>query len=212
MAKKKIRKLNKWKIISLIVVVLSIIALASYLLFFHNNKSGNDDNGSTVIDSVNNYKLDDNKTTYYKNLFAKLKEELKKEEVNEETYATLITQLFVSDFFTLDNKVSSSDIGGTQFVYESYQDDFESSAKTTIYNHVESNIYGDRDQDLPIVHSVDVISIDKISYDYLDLTDDDAYEIEVQITYEKDMGYQDKAILTLVHNNDLLEIVKMSEE
>ena len=39
-------------------------------------------------------------------------------DLKEEEYAKVISQLFVTDLFTLDNKLTSNDIGGLQFIYK----------------------------------------------------------------------------------------------
>ena len=133
------------------------------------------------------------------------------DEIDEEKYASVICQLFLADFFNLDNKISNNDIGGTQFIYESFREDFEKLAQESIYHYVENNIYGDRKQELPIVTEVSVVDIKEASYTYLDESDDNAYQIDLKIIYEKDMGYQEDVTLVLVHHNERLEIIKMME-
>lgn len=210
----KKRKINHKKTIKILILFVSVIVVIALVFLFINKvfNKNTSTNKVSVIDTVGTYTLDDNETAYYKNLFNQLKEELKKTSVNEENYAKLITQLFITDFFTLDNKISKNDIGGLQFVYNNYRSDFEKNAKDTIYHSIKNNLYGDRNQELPVVHSVEVTRITKNNYSYLDQKDSNAYYIDVQITYEKDLSYQKTASLILVHNNDLLEIAKMSNE
>lgn len=209
--KKKKRKLNVKRIAILIIVLIAIaVALA---LIFGKPKQKKPKEEKKVVDKLEKYGyvLEEDQTKYYNELFQSLKEELNKEEVNEETYATLVAQLFTSDFFTLSNKTTKADIGGVQYVLESYQDDFVKYARDSIYHHVESDIYGDRKQELPTVTSVSVDSITQVSHSYLEEEDEEAYEINVTISYEKDLGYQTKAKLYLVHSDIKLEVVKMEE-
>lgn len=209
MKETKKRRLNKQKLLILMSIILVLILIVVFYL--NSKKSDNDDKQtSNVIDTVSGYTLDDNETAYYKNLFNQLKGELNKTEIDEEKYATLISQLFISDFLTLSNKINKNDIGGIQFIYKDYRKNFEKSAKESIYHTVESNIYGDRKQELPTVHSIEVVKVTSKSYNYLNKNDDNAYYISLQVTYEKDLGYQKNVNLILVHNNELLEIVKMS--
>ena len=70
------------------------------------------------------YKLKDNKSESYKKLFAKLEEELKKDSVDEEKYAKLISEMFILDFYSLDEKVAKTDVGGTDFIYQESLNDF----------------------------------------------------------------------------------------
>ncbi len=207
----KKRKLNVKKLIRFIILLLVIILLIYFLIIgikkLFNNK--NDVNDVNIVDTIKSYTLDENETSYYKNLFSQLKNELNKSSINEEEYAKIISKLFISDFFTLDNKISKNDIGGTQFVYKEYRNDFEKYAKDTIYHSLKNNLYNNRNQELPIVHSVDITKITQGEYKYLEKVDSNAYFIDLSITYEKDLGYQKKASLVLVHNDDLLEIVKM---
>lgn len=165
-----------------------------------------------VVDKLADYgyELVENKGNYYESLFKELKAELNQTEVDYDRYATIISQLFITDFFTLENKTSKNDIGGTQFVYKNFQTDFEKLAKAGIYHSVKSNIYGDRKQELPVVSKVEVTNLSKREYDYLDQTDENAYTIDVTITYEKELGYQKEATLVLVHVENRLELVKMS--
>ena len=164
-----------------------------------------------VIDSIGDfeYELSDNKTKYYVGLFDELKNLLKKDDYEEEEYALLISKLFLSDFYDLDSKVMQSDVGGTQFVYSLYRSDFESGAIDNIYKFVESNVYGDRKQELPSVKSVDKVSIEQKSFDYGDVIDFDAYYVTLDIEYGKDFDYPTEVLLVLIHNEDKLEIAKM---
>ena len=59
----------------------------------------------------------------------------------------LISKLFVIDFYSLNSALNKNDIGGKEFVYRNYQEDFSKLAKETIYKYVENNIYGKRNQE-----------------------------------------------------------------
>lgn len=205
MAVKKRRRVKKIYIVILGLVLL--IFLGSKLLFNNSNTTEK----VKVSDKIEEYGyvLNDNETKYYKKLFNSLKKELSNEKVNEEEYAKLIAQLFVTDFFNLDNKENKNDIGGTQFVYTDFQSDFEKLAKDSIYKSIENDMYSSREQELPIVANTEVITVEKISYEYLNNTDSEAYEITIEIEYKKDLEYQDKCTIILVHSNNKLEIVKM---
>ena len=97
-------------------------------------------------------------------MFFKLKEQLSQDQINEEQYAKLVAQLFVADFYTINNKISNDDIGGIQFVHPDIRANFILKAKDTIYKYVKNNIYGNRHQELPIVTNVKIENITKENY------------------------------------------------
>ncbi len=156
-----------------------------------------------------NYNLDENDPAYVSELFKELKEELEKEPKDEEKYASLLSQIFLADFFTLNSATNKNDIGGTQFVLSSYKDSFIKKAKDTVYRYVENNIYGKREQELPIVSKVDVKKIEKKAYTTDKITDANAYYVNCEIHYKEELEYQVYANLILIHNENKLEIAVM---
>lgn len=156
------------------------------------------------------YSLNENDSEYFKEKFMLLKDELKKDKIDEETYASLISELFVIDFFSLDSSINKNDVGGVQFVYKDYQNDFVNYAKEGIYKYVENNIYNDRKQELPLVKNTEIKSIknEKVSFEN-DVEDTNAYIVKVLIEYEEDLEYPTEVELTIIHSNDKLEIAKM---
>ena len=212
MAKKK-RRVNKKKIRIFVLVVLLIVILLA-LAIWQGNKLLNSNKEAKVIKVVDKideygYNLNENETDYYKKIFKKLKKELSKDAPDEEEYAKLISQLFISDFYSLNNSTSKNDVGGIQFVYTDFQNDFVNLAKESVYSTVESNIYGERKQKLPVVSEVVVNELRQESFEYSDKSDDAAYVVDLTVNYKEDMGYQKDIILTLIHNENKLEIAKM---
>lgn len=212
MEKVKVRKVNYRRVAIVVVVGLIILGLLIFgIVKVCSPKKKMEQKPIQVVDTLEEYgyTLDENETGYYKELFNLLKKELNEKEVNEEEYAKLVSQLFISDFFNLDNKITRNDVGGIQFVYKDYQEDFKKYATTGMYQSIENNLYGDRKQELPVVTNVEVTNLSKSSFQYLGKTDSDCYVVSVTITYEKDLGYQTNAELTLVHVENKLEVVKM---
>lgn len=212
----KKRKLKKKRIIIALIILVAFICASSfgiYKLLFNKKEIKT---VATVTDKIANgydYTITDEATKYSKQLFGKLKKELSKDSVDEEKYATLETQIFISEFFTLSNKVNRSDVGGIQFVYKDYQESFTKLAMEGMYHYVENNIYGDRKQELPEVVNVDVINTEQKEYILSDdVTDEKAYYVDVTINYAKDLGYQQSATVVLIHNGKRLDIVKMTEK
>lgn len=211
----KKKRVNKKKVIVFVavVVLLFVVVVNGYNTLKGPKEKKRVKQTVKVEEQIDHYgyELDDNETSYYKELFKNLKAVLKEEEVDEEKYASLVGQLFLVDFFNLDNKLDKNDVGGLQFVYSSFQSDFENLAKESIYHYIESNLYGDRKQELPVVKEVSVLKIDTVLFHYLDQKDEKAYQIDLKIIYEKDLGYQENVTLVLVHHDEKLEIIKMTE-
>ena len=207
MAKQTKRKMKKSFKILLFVVIILVLVFVGYKLT--NKKT--EDKKVKVEDSLEEYGyvLNENETQYYKDLFKELKKVLNSDNVDEEKYATLVGKLFLADFYNLDNKITKNDIGGVQFVYTPYQSDFSKFAVESIYHYVENSLYEKRDQELPIVTSVDITNIKQTSFDYQEKTDEEAWTFNYKINYEIDLGYQTEGTMTLVHNEKKLEIVDL---
>ena len=199
-------KLFYFVMISLILVVIIIIGVKFTLEFLVKD----DKNLVTKkeLDSLElyGYTLDDYDSDLYKEYFNDLKGTLNSKEVNYEDYAKEIVKLFVSDFYTLDNKLTSSDIGGVEFIPSDMVENFKMHAGDTMYNHVKTNIYGDRVQKLPIVKSVEVTNIENITYTYKD-KEYSAYKVSARWEYQEDLGYKNNEIFTLIKDNNKLYIV-----
>ena len=204
---KKKKKINIKRVAILLLIVIAIICLIVWLV--NKNKVVEVNVSTTDNMSSYGYSLPDNATDYYKSLYKELQTNLNGTQVNEEEYARSVAKLFLTDFFTLSNKVMKSDIGGKQFVYSSYQEDFMKYAKESIYSNVQSNLDGNRKQDLPKVKDIEITKLSNEKYTYQKNTDDKAYDIIATITYEKDMGYQKSAELIIIHTDKKLEIVSM---
>lgn len=157
------------------------------------------------------YTLDDLDTELYKSYFDELKSILDEEEVNMISYAEVLTKLFITDFYSLSNKVTSSDIGGVEFVHKDMVDNFKMHAGDTMYNHIKNNVYGDRIQELPTVKSVVIDSIQEEKYTYNDM-EYDAYKVAASWEYEKDLGYDSNGVFYLIKDNNKLNVVEKPEE
>ena len=203
--KKDVKKKRKMKkgikrllIILIILAILGVIAL--YLT--HDFKSKTPKKNVKVIDEISEYgyTLDDNETKLYKDLFKQLSKTLSKDEVDEKKYAELVCELFIADFYNLDNKTTKNDIGGTQFIHSAAVDNFILKAKDTMYKGVESDIYDDRKQELPIVTSVKLGEVK------------DAYSVTLNWEYEDDLEYDDEKEFILIKEDDKkLSIVQMND-
>lgn len=209
---KKKRRIKIDLILGLIVVVL--VCIMGYCIYdIFSGMTSSTPKVVEVLDKIEgyDYELNENDSSYFESLFKELKTILEAETLDEEGYATIVGQLFITDFYSLDNSINKNDVGGVQFVYNAYQNDFISKAKTTVYNYVENNIYGDREQELPVVKSVTLDSIEQTPYTFGEITsDDNAYTVNYTVEYEEDLGYPTTVTLILIHSEDKLEIAKMN--
>jgi hypothetical protein len=204
----KKRRLKIWPIVLLVVFIILIVCIFSIVSNLKSSKKIS----TETIDTIEkyNYNLKENESTYYKKLFKELKQELNKDDIDEEKYASIISQMFLTDFLSLDLALNKNDVGGTDFIYSDYKDTFIKKAKDTLYSYVENNIYGNRKQELPNVKEVKIKSIKKSEYNGENTSDNNAFYVECEVSYKKDLGYQKEVSLILIHNGDnKLEIVSM---
>ncbi len=205
----KKRKLKKKVVILIILIVVLILCITGFILY--KTLSKNQVAEAKVIDSIEEYGyvLEDDQPKIYQDLFKELSKVLQAENVDEEEYARLISQMFSIDFYNLENKVSKNDVGGTMFISTDYVDNFTLKASDTVYKYIEHNLYNDRDQNLPVVTSSSVNKLENVTYEYESINDDNAYEVTVNLEYEEDLGYPTEIVLTLIHNDKKLEICEM---
>ncbi len=210
--KKKKKKFGKF------ILFLFILLIAGGLIYFAikpNNKTKNEQ--KKVVDTIDNfeYTVSENATKLFKSEFKKLKNELSKDEINNEEYASLVSKLFIIDFFTLDNKATKNEVGGVQFVYDNYRKTFIDKARDEFYKYVRNNLNNDRTQKLPVVSSIEVTSCEKKEASSLLKGDefsqiDEAYEVNLTWEYEEDLGYQKTGKVVIIKNNDKLVVAKLS--
>ena len=205
------RVLNKNRLFYFISIILVVIVLLIIGIKFVKDfiiKDNKDIITKNNLDTLElyGYTLDDMDSKLYKEYFNELKSVLNSDVINYEEYAKDIVKLFVTDFYTLDTKLTSSDIGGIEFIPSDMVDNFKMNAGDTMYNHVKTNIYGDREQDLPIVKNVSIDSVSEINYTYKE-KEYSAYKVKASWKYEKDMGYDKEGEYVLIKDNNKLYIV-----
>ena len=204
---------KKAKLIILLISIIVIVIIG--FMIFKNIFGKKETEGARVINSIEDYgyTLKDNKDEKYKSMFDELKKVLEKDKVDYEKYAQIISEMFIYDFFSLDNKIAKNDIGGVDFIHPDALSNFLENAESTYYKYVESNIYGNRNQKLPMVDEVKVGEIKTTEFAVGDKNVDDAYEIEVEWTYtEEDFSdYQSSGKLVIVKDGKKLQIVELTK-
>lgn len=213
--KKKMSKLKKRKIIIGILLVILAVLL---VIFVINLGKKEDNKQKKVVDEIKkfSYTVSETDTKLFKDTFKELKKVLSSKEIDNKEYAKLISQLFVIDFYTLDNKSTKNDVGGVQFIYESYKADFIDSARDSIYKQVKSNIDNNRNQSLPEVETIEITGIEEVvpstifeSEDFKNVTEAEAYEINLSWTYKNNDDFQTEATIVVVKDGDKLSIGKL---
>ena len=157
------------------------------------------------------YTLKSTRNDRYKEAFQELKDILSKKDVDEKAYVEQISKMFIMDFYTLNDKLANTDVGGIDFVHTDAKTNFLEKSEDTVYKYVENDIYGNRNQKLPEVTKVTIDTIENIEYTIgTDFTDDFAYQVEVSIEYKEDMDYPTKATLIFVHEDNKLSLVEVA--
>ncbi len=166
-----------------------------------------------VINTIEayNYVLKDNKSKKYQSLFKELSKILTEDEVNEESYVSKLSEMFIVDFYSLVDKSSKTDIGGVDIVHPDILGNFLDNAENTFYKYVESDIYNNRTQKLPEVDTVTIESVEKTTYTYGENTDENALSVKASWTYkgEEFNDYQKSATLIFVHKDKKLYLVEL---
>lgn len=190
--------------ILIILITILVILIALGVL-----KDNNENNTIKVLESIDNfgYTLDERDTSLMKDIYHELKDSLTKKEINDEEYATLIAKLFVVDLFTLDNKVNKYDVGSVEYVYPSARDNFKLNVEDTIYKNILNNSNDKRKQELPVVKEVEVTNVQKNNF-LIGEKSFESYDVNIKWEYEKDLGYDRSAVITLVKENDKLYVVE----
>ena len=204
------KKRKKKKIIMLIILLLIIIGGGTGAYFyFQKEEPQPEPKKIEVLDKIIGfeYSLEDRDTAVYKETFLELKKTLESDTFEDKTYAELLAKLFVIDLYTIDNKISKYDVGSQDFIYPEEKEKFTSKVMDTMYKLVEDNTTGTRRGELPIVKEVEVTKTEETTYKK-GTTNLKGYQIDVFISYEKDLGYDKKITLTLVKEENKIYVVQ----
>ena len=205
----KLKKKAKLTIIGVALILIIALAAIIAINFMPKKEKVKE---VKVLKSIEEYgyELKDNKTKKYKELFKQLEDILREDEVNQEEYAKKVAEMFVYDFYSLEDKVAKTDVGGVDFVHPDALDNFLLNAEDTYYKYIESNIYGERKQDLPAVDTITVESITPTEFAY-NKAKHEGYEVKVKWTYtnEKFSSYQSSAVVVLIKKDIKYYVVEI---
>lgn len=208
----KLKKSVKRKLIIALILII-IVVIGALIVINLPKKENKPVEEVKVVNEVEKYgyQLKETKSKKYKKMFEELKEILSEETLDEEKYVTKLTEMFIYDFYSLDDKSAKTDVGGVDFVYKDAVNNFLVNAQDTYYKYVESDIYNNRNQQLPIVDVVTVSSVAQQPYAYGTLNDDKAYVVKASWTYTKEQyaTYQNQAQLVFIHDGKKLSLVEL---
>lgn len=198
------KKINKvQKVIGFIMLLLIISMVVYVVLILLPNKKTNMSPDDTIKFGYTSYKRD---TKLYKDTFDSLGKVLDKEPIDYEEYAKYLSELFIIDFYTLDNKNDKNDIGGIQFIYDDLKDNFILNASDTVYKYIK-NITSSKNRQLPVVSKINVSDISENTYK-IENTEYSSYIVTLDWSYEKDYGYETSTKITLIKKDNKIFIVE----
>ena len=205
-------KLKKKVKAIILLIILIAIAIGGYFIYqkFSTKEEVKEVKVVNEIDAYG-YKLKENKPKKYKEMFEELKEILTNDKVDEEKYVKKISEMFIYDFYSLNDKTAKTDVGGVDFVYSEVLENFLKNAQDTYYKYIENNIYNNRKQSLPVVSNITIDSVEKEEFAYNDKNDSEAYRVKATWSYTDDQfaSYQKEAELVFIHDDKKLSLVEL---
>ena len=158
------------------------------------------------IDAIKgyNYELEDRDTKLMQDTFKNLKKELSKDNVDYNLYAEYLSELFIIDLFTMNNKDNKYDVGSIEYVLDDVRDNYQINVEDTIYKYLVEKT--NRKEEYPIVKSIEKENIENTEYKFNNETYE-AYKVSLNWEYEKDNKYDKKGIVTLIKKDNKLYVV-----
>jgi len=196
---KKINKAQKALFLVMLIIIVLIGLYAVYTLFINKDKGILKEEQTIKY----GYKLYDRDNELYKDIFNNLKTTLDSEDVNYEDYAKYITELFVIDFYSLNNKTSKNDVGGIQYIEPTFKENIILNATNTIYKYINVNNKKER----PEVVNIETAKIEEASYK-IDNVSYESYIVELNWEYKENLEYEDSGIFTVIKDDNKLYIVE----
>ncbi len=199
----------KKKIVLFIFIIIFVYAIGGIVYILMNKEKNPEPIKVSNLDTIKgyDYALRSNDTSLYKEIFNHLKDNLEGESINDEEYAKDIAKLFIIDLYTLNNKINKYDVGGSAFVHPDYVANYKLNVQNTLYKYMEDNSYDNRNQELPEVSSVEVITSEKTNYK-IDNNSLNGYKVTLEWSYTKDLGYDSKGVVTLVNVDNVYYVVQ----
>lgn len=204
---KKGYKSGFWVIFILILSILGVYILSHFI-----SKPTKKEGFSVVVDKISKYgyTLDERDSKLMRSKFKQLKKVLSsKDDIDYESYAKLLSQMYIIDLYDINNKVNKYDVPCLEYIYESEKDKFKTMIKEEFYSQLIDNSDDERKQELPSVSTIEVLSLESSKIDVKG-KELDGYNITIEWTYDKDLGYDKKSIVSVVIDDGKAYVVKHS--
>lgn len=196
------------------ILIVLIIALSGVAIYrqFHPIET-KEQVKVNILDTISeyDYSISDRDSELYKKEFNELKSILTGKEIDNKAYSEKIARLFIIDLYSIKSKINKYDVGGLSYYYSSKKTMFETKVKDTLYDLVEDDSYGDRVQQLPMVSEIETILVEEGTYE-MDGKVVNAYIVTLSWSYEKDLGYDTKGIVTIVNDGIKQSVVSYKAE
>ncbi len=189
--------------IILVLIILIAVVLVAYLFVPHEAETVYKE-----IDKIEKYGyiLEDRDSKLMQDTFSKLKDVLAKDEIDYNLYAEYLSELFIIDLFTLDNKNNKYDVGGKDYVLPEAEENFELNVEDTLYKYLESKDGNSRSGEYPQVTNISLTSIEETKYSY-NKEESDGYKLILEWDYDKDLDYPKKGEVIVMLKDDHLYVV-----
>ena len=196
---------NRFKILLSIIVILIILFVI--VLISLNFQTGKNNVEHKILDRIENYNytLKDRDTELMQEVFNNLKNTLDAKEIDYEKYAEYLSELFIIDLFTLNNKDNKYDVGGKEYVLTEVLENYILNVEDTLYKYIVDINSEDREE-LPIVKNITLDNIEDTNYIY-DNKEYNGYKIYLSWEYIKDLEYPEKGEVILIKKDNKLYIV-----
>ncbi|MBE6155621.1 MAG: hypothetical protein E7164_02555 [Firmicutes bacterium] len=198
----KKRKKGVLVLITLLLIVIILILISTF--WFGKNEM-------KIVDEISKYgyTLDERDTQLMKDIFNKLKSELDKKEINFEKYAEYLSELFIIDLYTLDNKVNKYDVGGVEYIHPNHVQNYQLKVGDTLYRYLEDS--SSRKAKMPQVSEIALIDILPTRYTYLE-KEYEAFSVKLRWDYVEDLGYDETGTVIVMNIEGKLYVSEYSTE
>ncbi len=205
----KLKKKIRFLILAILIIALGVVGF----LIYKDHTKKPEVTEVKVINQIEKYgySLKENKPSKYKEMFKELETILNEKEVDEEKYVSKIAEMFIYDFYSLNDKTAKTDIGGVDFVYSGILENFLLNAQDTYYKYIENNIYNNRKQSLQVVSNIEIESVEKTTFAYENKNDEAAYKVKATWSYTDSQfsNYQKAATLIFIHEGEKLSLAEL---
>lgn len=205
-----LKSMKKSDIFKMFFALISLFLIFGIVFYFYGTLQRKEEpvNVSKVENNIPDYEyyINDNASTYYKDEFAKLKEILEADEIDDNAYITQLAKVFVIDLLSLNNKINKYEVTSSQYFNATKKDMFINKVVDNFYDYIEDNAYNDRKQLLPEVSEVIMNELKTTTYKMKEESIP-AYEISADVTYVSDLGYDKKVDVILTKEDNKYSVV-----